>query len=510
MIDRDGTAASLWQGTTEKYLIKNKPKPNFHYDVIIAGGGITGISTALLLQEAGKKCIVFEANTLCFGTTSGTTAHLNTVMDTPYSAIIKNFGKENALLVAKMAREVIDHIKNNIEKYSIVCGFEETPGYMFSQDKKQQQELEDIAKICHELKVDIRFLKRVPMSVTCTKALKMAKQGKFHPTQYVHGLARAFENLGGVIVENCRVQNVDHSQNITLSTAAGVFHANHLIFATHIPPGVNLLDLRCAPYRSYAMAFSVEKNKYPKGLFYDMYDPYHYYRSQKIGRKEFLIAGGEDHKTAHVENTIACFVKLESHIRSLFKVKEIHYRWSSQYFEPVDGLPYIGHTPGGPENIFVATGFGGNGMIYSGASAIILKKILFNEDSPYIKLFDPNRIKPMAGFTNFVKENADTVKNWIGKFLPADKLNDFAALATGESKVIRFEDHTIALSKDEKGNLHAIDPICTHMGCSVSWNAAEKTWDCPCHGSRFSIEGKVLTGPADKDLKKIDLKQLVR
>jgi hypothetical protein len=185
------------------------------------------------------------------------------------------------------------------------------------------------------------------------------------------------------------------------------------------------------------------------------------------------------------------------------------FKWSSQYFESADGLPYIGHLPGHPGNIFVASGYGGNGMTYSGVSALLLKQMILQQDSPYIKLFDPNRIKPVAGFTTFLKHNVDALKKFFDKWFDKERLNEYAELAPGEAKVVKYDGEKIALFKDEHGELHAVNPVCTHMKCTVTWNNTEQSWDCPCHGSRFSFDGRVLTGPADHDLEKIELRDLV-
>jgi len=236
-----------------------------------------------------------------------------------------------------------------------------------------------------------------------------------------------------------------------------------------------------------------------------MYDPYHYIRTQKIDGKDYLIVGAEDHKTGKVQNTNECFSKLESYIKAHFKVDEIINRWSSQYFEPADTLPYIGHLPGADENIFVATGYGGNGMTYSHVAAITLRDILTNTENPYIKLFDPERVKPVAGFTSFLSHNADVAKAFVEKLLPKEKLEALTDIQFDEGKVVNYEGNTIALYKDKSGKLFAVNPSCTHMKCNVAWNKAEQSWDCPCHGSRFNINGEVLTGPATIDLENINV-----
>ncbi|MGZ8511265.1 MAG: NAD(P)/FAD-dependent oxidoreductase, partial [Chitinophagaceae bacterium] len=443
MINRDGACTSLWQDNVNFYQPINAADQHSVYDVIIAGGGITGISTALLLQKAGKKCILLEANNLCFGTTGGTTAHLTTLLDIPYTTISKNFNKENAKLVAQSVKEAIDLIRENIDTYKIECGFEETEAFLFAQDEKQEKELVEIKEATAEAGVNVDYTDDIPVSIAFQKAMQVKGQAKFIPTQYVYALAAAFEKEGGVIVQQCRVTGAEENEIIKVETTSGPFKGNALIYATHIPPTVNLLHLRCVPYRSYAMAVTLKDNAYPEGLIYDMYDPYHYYRTQEVDGQQYLIGGGYDHKTAHEENTEHCFLQLEAHLRGNFEVKEVNYKWSSQYFEPADGLPYIGQLPGHTGKIYTATGYGGNGMVYSGVAAILLKKIILNEESPYLGLFNPNRIKPLAGFVSFIKHNADVVKQFAGKWFPHENLDELATLARGEGKVVNYENHKI-------------------------------------------------------------------
>ena len=506
---RDGALTSLWQNKMPDYISQTSIVPKEKYDVVIVGGGITGITTALLLQKAGKKCLLAEAQTIGFGTSGGTTAHLNTMMDTPYNTLAKNFGEENARKVASLAKRSIDLIKDHIGEYNIQCDFSDRTGYLFSQDDKQNKELKEIFEASAKAGCNVAYSDTIPVPINFTKAVAFYNQAQFHPAKYFNALAKAFEAAGGILIQQCRVTSVEKNDLLEINTECGKIAAEKLIYATHIPPGVNLLHFRCAPYRSYAMALKLADNNYPDGMAYDMYDPYHYYRTQEIDGEKFLIAGGEDHKTAHEENTETCFTKLESYLRKYFKIENMPFKWSSQYFEPTDGLPYIGHLPGNPDDVMVATGFGGNGMTYSHIAAMILTDIIVNGKSEYEKLFDPNRIKPVAGFSNFVKEAADVVDNLASKLFPTSRISEISEIAHGEARIVKYEGHSIALYKDEEGGLHAVDPACTHINCKVAWNTAEKTWDCPCHGSRFSADGIVFTAPARKNLAKIDLKDLV-
>jgi len=509
MIARDGNTVSLWQDSVEEFVPQNTPGANTEFDVAVVGGGITGITTALLLQKAGKKCVLFEAYNLCFGTTGGTTAHLNTLLDNPYSTIIKDFGKENAQLVAQSCRESIALVKSHIAEYNIDCGFEDASAYLFAQTDKQVKELKDIYDACNEVGLNASYADNLPVNIDFKQAMLVQEQGKFHPVKYVQALAHAFEQAGGIILQQCRVEDVKEDGTITIKTSQGDFKSGYLIYATHIPPGVNLVHLRCAPYRSYAIAVSLKDKKYTDALIYDMYDPYHYIRSQKIGDATYLIVGAEDHKTGHVENTDECFLKLEAYVREHFDVDEVINKWSAQFFEPADGLAYIGHLPGHDVNILVATGYGGNGITYSHVAALTLKSIVLGEENPYIKLFNPGRIKPVAGFVSFIEHNADVARLFVGKWFAHEKLEELSGLAHGEGKVIKYEGHTVALYKDEGGGLHVLSPVCPHLKCSVAWNSSERSWDCPCHGSRFDIEGNVITGPAGAPLEKIEVKTLV-
>ena len=505
MIQRDGYAISLWQDHAAPYAAAGSADAAVVYDVIIAGGGITGISTALLLQKAGKRCLVLEAAQLCFGTTGGTTAHLNTLLDTPYTTIRQNFGAAEAAMVAQATAAAIRLIRSHIGAYGIDCGFAEADAYLFAQDAQQEEELAGILEDARAAGLQAAYSSTIPVPIPFTKALKAGGQAKFNPVQYVYSLAQALEQAGGVILQECRVTRVTENSVVEVTTSRGVFKAVDLVYATHIPPGVNLLHLRCAPYRSYAMAVSLQDGAYPQDLIYDMYDPYHYYRTQEVGGRQYLIAGGKDHKTGHEPHTERCFLELESYLRQYFDIAAVHYKWSSQFFEPADGLPYIGHLPGHPGHIYVATGFGGNGMVYSSVSALLIRNMILGEETPYSHLFDPNRIKPVAGFTSFVQHNADVVKQFAGKLFSGEQLHQLAGLAPGEAKIVVYDDRKIALYKDEAGALHAVNPVCTHLKCEVKWNAAERSWDCPCHGARYGCDGEVLTGPADQGLAPVQI-----
>jgi glycine/D-amino acid oxidase-like deaminating enzyme/nitrite reductase/ring-hydroxylating ferredoxin subunit len=507
---RDGAMNSLWQKGMANFHPSTKGNELRFFDVIVVGGGVTGIATALELQKSGKKCVVLEAQSLCFGTTGGTTAHLNTFLDTSYDDIRSDFGEDAIHLVANATRRALELYRSNVETYNIDCGFDVKNGYLYSQDQKQTEKLGKIYEASKLAGVDVSYSEHVPVPIPFQKALVYRNQAQVHPTKYVFGLAKAFEEAGGVIIQQCMVtETVEADDKVTASTSMGGFQATFLIYATHIPPHINLLHFRCAPYRSYAIAFKLNGD-HPEDLSYDMYDPYHYFRTHEVDGVKYLIAGGEDHKTAHEENTEASFRKLEAYVRGHFDVAEASEKWSSQFFEPSDGLAYIGLLPGSKGNILVATGYSGNGMTYSHIAAILLTDLVFKKENAWAALFNPGRIKPIAGFADFVKENADVVAQFIGKRLSADKITELSEMAPGEGRLVKFEGSKLAIYKDNQGKIFALNPVCTHAKCLVDWNNAEKSWDCPCHGARYDIDGQVITGPAHRALEVVNVLDMVK
>ncbi len=498
-MNRDGYLKSLWQNENA-YTPKNSLDKAQTYDVLIVGGGITGLTSALLLQEKGKKCVIAEAHTLGFGSTGGTTAHLNTMLDSPYNIIEKDFGKEGAKLMADASREAIDKIEEMVERYDIKCDFAYKSGYLFAQDTNEEKELEEIKDAAERAGCVVSWSEQIPVPLPFTKVCKFDFQGQLHITKYLLALSGAFEAAGGVILQHCAVQMAaEEADAVIATTSLGELKAHKLIYATHIPPGINILHFRCGPYRSYAAAFRLKEGYYPDGLVYDMKDPYHYFRTHEVDGVKYIIAGGFDHKTGHKENTEAVFTELEAYLRSIYTIEAIDYKWSSQYYTSADGLPYIGLMPL-HSNTYTGTGYSGNGITLGTLAGIMLTRAIVGEACPYAEMLKPGRIKPIAGFTEFVKENTDVVSQFIGRRFGYEKISTLAEVAKGEAVLADWEGKKVALYKDEKGKVTAVDPVCPHAKCIVAWNSAEKSWDCPCHGARYMPNGELITGPARKNL----------
>jgi glycine/D-amino acid oxidase-like deaminating enzyme/nitrite reductase/ring-hydroxylating ferredoxin subunit len=508
-MERDSNSKSLWQ-TAEPMLSTDMPGDlaDTIHDVVIIGAGITGISLALKLQEAGHKCMVVEAHSIGYGTSGGTTAHLNTVLDSPYSDMIRKFDVATAKLIAQGATDSIRDILDNIHRYNISCDLEQQRGFLYAGNDSQAEELDKMKDAMDLVGIQAMDIQQLDLPVEFEKAIVFEGQAQFNPMKYILALAAVFRSKGGFIMENTRVTDVSAEDNLRLvSTSQGQCRAMHVVYATHIPTGINVLHFKCAPYRSYVIGVKLaDPVHYPDGLYYDMEDPYHYFRTAIDNDGPVLLIGGMDHKTGHEQLPPAdAYTQLEALAKSLYNISEVRYRWSSQYYEPADGLPYIGPLPGAASNIYCATGFSGNGMIFGTMSAIVIAGLISGQNTPLAKVLSPARLKLVASFSQMVKENSDVIKHFVADRISIEQLSEFTELSKEEGKVVRYEGGTIAIYKDSNGKLNALKPVCPHAGCIVQWNGPEKSWDCPCHGARYDISGKMLNGPSDKDLEAIEL-----
>ena len=502
---RDGFTESPWQSIGSERLVKHQHDPAETYGAIIVGAGLTGISTGLFLQKAGQRCIILEAGTIGYGTTGGTSAHLNTFFDATYPEIESDFGADAAKLVADSGKEALSTIKDFVDTYHIECDFEYKGAYLFSENEKETKMLLDILESSRKAGIEVIEYQDNGVPVPFQLAVHFVDQGQFHPLKYTYALAEEFVKLGGVILEHSFVKDTtfEDGAHTALLEQESIIGKN-LVWATHIPPGITPFSFRCAPYRSYVLGVKLKNDAYPLGLSYDMQEPYHYFRTHEIKGQKYLIIGGEDHKTGH-GNPEEAFEALEAYANKYYRVESVPYRWSSQYYVPIDGLPYIGLLSGAPDHTYVATGFNGNGMTFSTLSAKIISDQILGRENKYEQLYSPSRIKPIAGFTEFVKENADVAWHFIADRFSTEDLDSLKDLQPEQGVIAEIKGEKVAVYKDEQGKVTALSPTCTHAGCTVAFNAAEKSWDCPCHGGRFDTNGKVITGPPRKDLEQVKL-----
>ena len=504
LAERDGELKSPWQ-TAGPLATKQANQSDEIFDVLVIGAGITGLTAALFVQKAGLKCAVAEAHTIGFGTTGGTSAHINTFADTTYTEAESAFGEEGAQLFADAINEGLAIIRNNVETYKIDCDYEGKKGYIFAENDDESKQLDDIYEGTQKVGVKINYTEEVPIPLSYQKAVVLDGQAQFHPIKYLNGLVNQFVKTGGVIFENTKVETLEKESGIHVAKSnERVIRARSVIYATHMPPGITSFNFRCAPYRSYVIGVKLKSANYPDALIYDMQEPYHYFRSHVIEGQKLLLVGGNDHKTGH-DDPEKAFDELENYIKQYYPGCSVEYKWSSQYYIPVDGFPYIGQMPEAAEGVYCATGYNGNGMMLGTIAGKILSDLATDRPSKYKEIFSPSRIKPISGFTEFVKENADVAYHFVADRLSVKETDSLRNLPAGTGEVLEFEGKKIAAYKDPQGNIHALSPVCTHAKCIVKWNVEEISWDCPCHGARYDINGEVLTGPATKGLSKIEL-----
>ena len=472
------------------------------------GAGITGLTAALLLQRAGKKCVVVDAHHAGYGTTGGTTAHINTFADTSYSDVEKDFGQDGAKQFADAIKKSVNLIHELVTTYAIDCDFEWKRAYLYAETDQEAEELDQIFDATVRVNVAVKYTSDAPARSPYKKALVYERQAQFHPLKYILGLQKEFIALGGAVLEETLIDEITTENGVhTAKSDNREIKGKSVFYATHIPPGgINVLHFRNAPYRSYVIAAKLrDEASYPADLIYDMQDPYHYYRTHEIDGQKYLVAGGHDHKTGHGDPEQS-FADLINYVSGQYAIEEVTTKWSAQYYIPADGLPYIGHMPGVPEGTYTATGYNGNGIILGTVGAFVVSDLILEGESEYGKLFDPARIKPIAGFSEFVKENADVAAKFVRDRFAIEDIDSFAQVPAGTGEVVEYEGEKLAVYKNDEGRVHALNPVCTHAGCIVQWNNSEKSWDCPCHGARYNIEGQVLTVPARRDLEKVQVK----
>ncbi|MBD2086325.1 FAD-dependent oxidoreductase [Coleofasciculus sp. FACHB-542] len=500
-----GTSVSVWLDTTEgtKYP---QLTSDITVDVAIVGGGITGLTAALLLKRAGLRVAVIEGSQIGSGVTGYTTAHLTEAADERYQDLISSVGDTDAKLVAESSRAAIERIAKFVAEEKIDCDFQRVPGYLYTEKSQDVSEIESEAEAVSKLVIPAALTKDVPLPFPVEAAVMFPNQAQFNPIPYLQGLAKAIDGGGSFIFEQSSVVDITGDKPSRVSTEQGTVTALDVIIATHTPihnlnslPDLYVMSTKIAPYRSYVIGVRL-RSPLPPGLFWDTEEPYHYTRSYK----DLLIIGGEDHKTGEDVDNEACFERLEVYARSLYDVASIDYRWSAQLYEPVDGLPYIGKTAAN-SNIYVATGYSGNGMTFGTVGGMLTSDLILGRTNPWSDLYDPNRANILASAQRFVTENLGVAKHFVADRLFKSEGNEPSDVAPGEGKILDINGKKYAVYRDETDYLCSLSPVCTHAGCIVDWNNAEKTWDCPCHGGRFSPTGEVLNGPPITDLDQKEL-----
>ncbi len=491
------THKSLWTVTApaRRYPVL---EGEVEVDVVVVGGGIAGLTTAWLLKQEGKRVAVVEMHRLLSGQTGQTTAHLTELIDTPYATLMSDFGEKGAQLAAASSRAAIEQIASLVERLRISCGFQRLPAYRYAETEAEARDLEREARAARQAGLMCNLTQQVPLPYPVKLALRVEDQAQFHPREYLLALAEGLPGDGSHLFEETQVLSIREGRPCRVETNRGVLLCRDVVEATTTPLNRLFLHTKLYPYRTYAVAGPL-RSPLETALYYDSKDPYHYIRLQQVDGVPYVIVGGEDHKVGTEEDTASCFTALEEYTRQHFPVSTLTHRWSGQVIEPADGLPYIGRNSGS-SHVWVATGFSGNGMTFGTLAGIILKDLLLGRQNPYAALYEATRVKPKAGAKDFIQENAEVAFRFVADRLARPDGHSLEEVPPGEGRILEVDGKKVAVFREDGGAVHAVSPVCTHMGCHVHWNNSERSWDCPCHGARYSPTGEVLNGPAVKPL----------
>lgn len=500
-MSNQATQAPLWWEAAPPTL-PAQPLPRQAVDVAVVGAGITGLTTALLLRQRGLSVAVVDMQGVGHGDTGRSSAHLTALLDTPYHTLIERFGQEGATAVAHSQLQAIDSMEHLALQHGIDCQWARVPATLYSDVPESDSLVRDELAACSLLGMATRAVHDVPLPFPVRAAMRLERQAQLQPMAYLQGLASAFERQGGTLCGDVRVLGVDDGAPCVVHTTEGELHATQVVMATHSPVSRFNLHTKIYAYRTYVVAARVHALP-PPGLYFDARSPYHYLRSAGAAGGDVLLLGGADHKTGQEGDTEARFDQLRDYLGERFSVHEILQQWSGQVLESADGLPFIGPN-GSDDHVWVATGYAGNGLTSGTLAATLLADTLTEQPNPYAELYSSRRLKPLAQLRRMMRENIDVPVHLVGDRFVADDIT-MAQLPPGSGAVVRHDGQALAVYRDDTGQLHTLSPACTHMGCFVKWNGAEQSWDCPCHGSRFSACGKLLQGPAVDDLPRLEL-----
>jgi glycine/D-amino acid oxidase-like deaminating enzyme/nitrite reductase/ring-hydroxylating ferredoxin subunit len=479
-------------------------------DVIVVGAGITGLSTAYHLLEAGRSVLVIDKGDIGCGETGRSSAHISNALDDHYSVLERIHGAQGARLAASSHRAAIESIASIVEREQIACDFQRVDGYLFAAHTREHDLLERELAAARRAGVEADLVSGAPLPFATGSAVRFKRQAQFQPLAYVRGLADAIRRRGGTIVTGVRVQKVDEGATVRVHCEGGaVLSGRAVVIATNTPVNdLFAMHTKQAAYRSYVIAVAIAKGSVERALYWDTEEPYHYVRLG--GDDDLLIVGGEDHKVGQSKTPEQSWERLEQWTRARFpQAGETRFRWSGQVWEPVDHMAFIGRNPGRADNVFIATGDSGNGITHGALAGILLTDLIIGRENPWSKLYDPSRLLTQPGTAaHYVRENLNVALSYGGHLGGmATQEQESEQLEPGQGMVVRRGVRRVAVYMDEAGRRHECSAVCTHLGGPVQWNRAERSWDCPCHGARFDPMGRVITGPAVKDLERVESEQ---
>lgn len=502
----DGGSVSLWMDTARVPELPTLTASQ-RTQVCVVGAGIAGLTTAYRLAAIGKDVVVIDERGLLGGQSARTSGHLCNALDDRYFELEQLHGAERARLAAQSHTAAVDLIEGICTVEDIDCDFARVDGYLVQGVGDERAGILDREyEAATRAGLDCERVPGAPGALAeFGDALRFRRQARFHVLRYLAGLARAIEAAGGRL-HQASAMHVEGGADAHVLTHDGVrIDCDAVVVATHVPFNDRLvLHTKQAAYRSYVVALRVGADTVPDALLWDTLDPYHYIRTARADGANWLIVGGEDRKVGQDEHPERHFAELERWTRTYFPMAgALGYRWSGQIIEPVDSLAFLGRNPGRAENVFVVTGDSGNGLTHGTIGGMLVADLIEGRESPWRELYAPDR-RTLRAADEFLRENLNFVP-YYGELLSGGDVEEGSRIGIGDAAILREGMHKIAAWRDDEGVLHLHSAVCPHLGCVVHWNAAECSWDCPCHGSRFDPrDGARLNGPADRGLSPIE------
>jgi glycine/D-amino acid oxidase-like deaminating enzyme/nitrite reductase/ring-hydroxylating ferredoxin subunit len=501
----DERSRSLWM---EVDVAPGTPKldRDAECDTVVVGSGIAGLSTAYELSGQGQNVIVLDRGKIGSGMTARTTAHLSADCDDGFTSVIERRGEKLARDFYVSQAASITRIETIAASESIDCDFRRVDGFLFPDAQTEQSDMEEEYEASRAAGMPVEYAEGVPLNgYESARSLRYRQQARFHPTKYLQGLVRCIKQRKGHLFADTAVMTVQEEDGRVVVKTEGeqTIRAKNAVVATNSPINDRFaLHSKQAPYRTYAMALQLPHGKLPDALYWDTFDPYHYVRLQPHDGFDYLIVGGADHKSGEADDMEARYEALEAWMRNLVPDlgRETH-RWSGQVLETIDYSAFSGRNPGS-KNVYVHTGDSGQGITHGVVGSLIIARMIMQGDDLWQELYGPER-KTASALGTFISENLTTFKNFAEYVAPAE-VGSFDEIKPGQGAIVRQGLKKVAAYRDDAGALHACSAACTHLGCHLHWNSFERCWDCPCHGSQFSIDGEVLNAPAIFPLEKVE------
>lgn len=474
-------------------------------DAVVVGGGIVGITSATLLARGGLRVALIDGGQLLNGTTAHTTAKVTAQHDLIYDELIRSEGMEQARQYYEAQREALTFIQSTVEKGNIDCGWSIQDAYVYTNDEAELDKLHKEAHAYEQLGIAGAFTERIPLNIPVLGAVVMQQQAQFHPLAYLNALLDEFVERGGMVFEDTTATDLDTGEPAVVITGNGHrITASHVLQCTHFPyhDRIGFYFARMHVERSYVLGLKTSA-PYPGGMYISSESPKRSIRDTQLADgSRLIILGGQSHKTGQDNCTIRHYEELQRYAQETLGLTEVAYRWSAQDLVTGDKLPYIGRASSSHPHVYAATGFRKWGMTNGTLAALLLRDLVLDQSNPYEQLFSPSRSLSAKTLVSLVADNADVAKQLIsGKLDRGDQ--EIEELGLDEGSVIRYNGKRAGAYRDPDGKLFLVDTTCTHMGCEVEWNDGERSWDCPCHGSRFSVTGEVMEGPAEEPLKRL-------